>query len=746
MLCVVIEDTVRVIGERQLSALSTLAAALAGAITEQEVFSAIERGLADQKDMPCTLTYLFDNEGKELRLVSRTGIESDHPAACLVISTDSKDAPWPIHLLLEANRAVTLDNLAEYFPDLPPGCWDRSPAQARLVPITRTGQEKPAGVLIAALNPYRAMDASYAGFLDLVAGQIAASVTNAQAYEEERKRAEGLTEIDRAKTAFFSNVSHELRTPLTLILGPIEDALTSQAPPSAEAMEMLHRNALRLLKLVNGLLDFVRIEVGRLRATYEPTDLSMFTGQLSSVFRSAVERAGLKLVVECPPLPEPVFVDREMWEKVVLNLLSNALKSTFDGEIKVTTRALDGAVELCVIDTGTGISESDLPHLFERFRRIDGARRRSHEGSGIGLALVQELVEMHGGTISVKSKLGAGTTFSVRLPVGYKHLTQGRIVAEGASAVAMQGSAVAYVQEAMGWLPGRDRLRGEVTIAGDGPHSSGTAGSVEDKPTILMVDDNADLREYVIGLLGWRFRVVSAENGIEALEAAARHRPDLVLTDVMMPKMDGFALLSALRENAGTRSIPVILLSARAGEEARIEGIDAGADDYLTKPFSARELVARVEAQLKMARLRSDAIEQEAALNREINKTRQFAWEALEHISEIFYTFDHDFRFTYINAAGAEIEARLGKPLVGEVLWDLLPDLIGTTFETSMRRAMDERVPAEFEYYYEPLESWFQYHVYPLPDEYNGRAQDGTGAEEIRTTCGRGKAGGEHCA
>ena len=198
----------------------------------------------------------------------------------------------------------------------------------------RRGQEKPAGVFIAALNPYRQFDASYEGFLDLAAGQIAASITNAEAYEAERKRAEDLTDLDRAKTAFFSNVSHELRTPLTLILGPIEDALLNQTPPSHESLEMLHRNALRLLKLVNGLLDFVRIEVGRMRATYEPTDLSLLTAQLASVFRSAVERAGLKLIVECPPLPEPVYVDREMWEKIVLNLLSNALKSTFDGEIR----------------------------------------------------------------------------------------------------------------------------------------------------------------------------------------------------------------------------------------------------------------------------------------------------------------------------------------------------------------------------------------------------------------------------
>ena len=721
MLCVVIEDTVRVLGERQLSALSKLAEELAGAITQEDVYAGIERGVDGQKDLPCTLTYLFDEAGKELRLVAKTVFESDHPSACLVMSTDSKPAPWPIHEFLESNRAITLEDLSLYFPDLPSGCWDQPPSRARLVPIARTGQEKPAGVFITALNPYRQLDASYAGFLDLIAGQIAASITNARAYEEERKRAEGLAELDRAKTTFFSNVSHELRTPLTLILGPVEDALTSQLPPSPEALEMLHRNSLRLLKLVNGLLDFVRIEVGRMRATYEATDLSLLTGQLASVFRSAMERAGLELIVDCPPLPEPVYVDREMWEKIVLNLLSNALKSTFEGEIRVTVQQTvqqQGAVaELTVTDTGTGISKDDLPHLFERFRRIEGAARRSHEGSGIGLALVQELVEMHGGSIHAESALGKGSTFSVTIPFGHEHLSRGQVVTNRGKSIALQGSALAFVQEAMGWLPGQDRLKGEVTPAGEGPQGTGGVETVEQKPVILVVDDNADMRDYLTSLLGWRFKIVGAANGRLALEQAEKLRPDLVLTDMMMPEMDGFALLAALRNDPATQTIPVILLSARAGEEARIEGIGAGADDYLTKPFSARELVARVEAQLKMARLRRDAIEQEAALNRELNRTRQFAWEALEHIPEVFYIFDKEFRFTYINAAGAEIEARLGKPLMGEVLWELLPELVGTVVESCFRKVMDERVPVEFEYYYEPLETWFQYRVYPLPDE-----------------------------
>jgi signal transduction histidine kinase/DNA-binding NarL/FixJ family response regulator len=719
MLCVVMEDTVRVIGERQLASLSTLAGTLAGAISRHDVFAAIERGLAHQKDMPCTLTYLLDEDGARLKLVARTGIDADHPAASLVIDSAERPAAWPIQQIVSSGRGSNVDNLLELFPDLPHRCWDRPPARARLVPIARQGQDKPVGIFIAALNPYRQFDTFYEGFLDLITGQIAASITNANAYEQERKRAEELAELDRAKTTFFSNVSHELRTPLTLILGPIEDALTSQTPPSPQNLEMLHRNALRLLKLVNGLLDFVRIEVGKLRATFEATDLSLLTAQLASVFRSAVERAGLQLVVDCPPLPEPVYVDREMWEKIILNLISNALKSTFEGEIRVTVRPVGQHVQISVSDTGTGISESDLPNLFQRFRRIDGARRRSHEGSGIGLALVQELVEMHGGSIRVKSAIDVGTEFTLTLPFGRNHLSRGRVISDGATPSPLLGSSVAYVQEAMGWLGEGDRLKGEVApaAAGDEPRKPDPANSTERKPVILLADDNADMREYVSGLLEGRFQLVQAGTGKTALAEAEQLLPDLVLTDIMMPEMDGLALLSALRRNPATRIVPVIMLSARAGEEARIDGIDAGADDYLTKPFSARELLARVEAQLKMARLRKEAVAEQAALNLEITKAKRFAWEALEHIPDVFFTFDSSFRFNYMNAAGGAIARRLGKELLGECIWDLLPELRGTIVESSFRRVMEQRLALEFEYYYEPFASWFHYQIYPLPDD-----------------------------
>jgi signal transduction histidine kinase len=323
------------------------------------------------------------------------------------------------------------------------------------VPIAPSGQTGKAGILVVGLNPFRLFDDNYSGFIDLVAAQIAASIANAQAYEEERKRAEALAELDRAKTIFFSNISHEFRTPLTLMLGPLEDMLANPAGPTPSdrsQLETAHRNSLRLLKLVNTLLDFSRIEAGRVQAVYEPTDLAMLTTDLAGMFRSAIERAGMRLSVNCPPLPEPIYIDREMWEKIVLNLLSNAFKFTLEGEITVALRWADEHVELEIRDTGTGIPAEEMPHLFERFHRVQGARGRTYEGSGIGLSLVQELVKLHGGTIQVSSIVDQGSCFTVLIPTGYAHIPKERIgKTRTLASTAMR--AATYVEEALRWLP-----------------------------------------------------------------------------------------------------------------------------------------------------------------------------------------------------------------------------------------------------------------------------------------------------
>jgi len=403
-----------------------------------------------------------------------------------------------------------------------------------------------------------------------------------------------LGELDAAKTAFFSNISHEFRTPLTLMLGPIEDALGSGEPAlGGDELRMIHRNAIRLMRLVNALLDFSQIEAGRMKASFEATDVAAATEFLASAFRSAIERAGLRFDVDCDPIPEPVYLDRRLWEKIVLNLLSNALKFTFEGVISIALRSRGDRLELEVRDTGTGIADEEIPHLFERFHRVPGARSRSHEGSGIGLALVNDLVRLHGGDVRVESELGVGTTFTVSLPRGSDHLRADSIL-PGRLTTSSSATASQFVEEALRWS-------GDVTRVDDSRPSEGDAPG---HAHILVVDDNADLREYIASILRGSYSVELAIDGHAALAAARRRRPTLILSDVMMPGLDGFGLLAAVRADPTLEDVPLILLSARAGEEATIEGLEAGADDYLVKPFAARELVARVRTHVDLARER----------------------------------------------------------------------------------------------------------------------------------------------
>ena len=469
-----------------------------------------------------------------------------------------------------------------------------APPGALAVPVARPGEERPAAILVAGLSPNLALDDAYRSFLDLTARQIGAALAAARNFEEARKRAEALAEIDRAKTAFFSNVSHEFRTPLTLMLGPLDEMVRGGAA-DREQLALVHRNALRLLKLVNTLLDFARIEAGRVKASFQPTDLAALTRDLASVFRSAVEKAGLELRVDCQPAQ--AFVDREMWEKIVLNLVSNAFKFTERGRIEVSLREADGRIELRVADTGAGIPAAELPHLFERFRRVEGVRARTQEGTGIGLALVQELVKLHGGSVRVESAPGRGSAFTVSIPAGSAHLPPDRV---GPLDAAVASSAAPFVEEAMVWA--QEAPPPAVPVAGP-------------RARVLVADDNADMRDYLRRLIAPQWEVEVAPDGAAALASALSSPPDLVLSDVMMPRLDGFGLLRELRAHEETAAVPVILLSARAGEEAVVEGRTSGADDYLVKPFSARELTARIEAQLARARLRRVEQHQRAQLS-----------------------------------------------------------------------------------------------------------------------------------
>lgn len=414
-----------------------------------------------------------------------------------------------------------------------------------------------------------------------------------------------LENLDRLKTEFFANVSHEFRTPLTLMLGPLEDLI---ARPLANEDRLLvegaQRNALRLQKLVNALLDFSRLEEGRVKARFEDTNLAEMTAELASHFDSACSDAGLVLRIDCPPMDALVSVDREMWEKIVLNLISNAFKFTLQGEIAVQLREVLGMAELTVRDTGVGISAEELPLIFERFHRVRGQAGRSHEGSGIGLSLVRELVRLHEGQIAAESRPGQGTSFVITIPL--RNGDARTLTGDEVSSVSSQ--ALSYAREAEHWLP-----------------SNSDSTTVEVSPTeqvgtgrrVLLADDNADMRAYVARILvGAGYEVHAVRNADDVLSALKdRPYPDLVLTDVMMPgRLDGFGLLRALRSDPASETLPVMLLSARAGPEARIEGLEAGADEYMVKPFGARELLARIDAALRLGKMRREAALREREL------------------------------------------------------------------------------------------------------------------------------------
>ncbi len=685
LFCPSTEVTAKVINARRLRTLSELsAAALTQKTTQQACASAADTLLKNPDDIPFAILYLVDEDGKTASRQQACGVPpeilTNSPLTLDLNSANSETSLWPIAQVVHTGQALVID--VGNIPELPLGPAQQTIANAMVLPVTSRGDDRPLGVLVAGVNPTRRLDAEYRTFYELIASQIATAIQNVRAAEEERKRLEAMAEIDRAKTAFFSNVSHEFRTPLTLMLGPVEDLLaksyTGLSPSAKSQLELVNRNGTRLLRLVNTLLDFSRIEAGRMQAVFQPTNLANFTVELASVFRSATERAGLRLELECPPMSQPVFIDRNMWEKIVLNLISNAFKFTFEGRITVALAEAGNNVELRVKDTGVGIPAKELPRLFDRFHRIENTRSRTHEGSGIGLALVQELVKLHGGTVRVESVAGTGSTFIVSVPLGSAHLPADRIGGSRTLATTAVGAAP-FVQEALRWLPEEEDFDNAHEIIPDDeripvacPPDVAEFEAAEKRPRILVADDNADMRQYLVRLLSERYEVEAAPDGEAALASARQRPPDVVLSDVMMPNLDGFGLLHALRGDSETKTIPIILLSARAGEESRVEGMQHGADDYLIKPFSARELLARVQTHLQMARMRKEA--------GEILRQRTAQFETLLNEAPLgVYLVDSDFRFREVNPTAL-------------AAYDNDPHLIGGDFDEITR----SRWPKEY--------------------------------------------------
>lgn len=718
ILNIVQETTFRVLNERRNRLLAELASCSAVTPSELEACKLAMTVIAtDAADIPFALLYHIGRDERDAKLFAATGLPEASPAriAQVNLHTEATDEGWPLGGAYKSAKAITVPDLERRFGPVAGGAWPEPVNQAIILPITSSGSSDMAALLVLGISPRRPMDENYRRFVELVASHFASTIANARAYEQERRRAETLAELDRAKTAFFSNVSHEFRTPLTLMLGPLE-ALKARfghtgsniSTAEYQQIDLVHRNGLRLLKLVNTLLDFSRIEAGRTQAVFEETDLATLTSELASLFRSTIENAGLKLLVDCPPLPEAVYVDREMWEKIVLNMLSNAFKFTFEGAIEVKLQASGKHAELCVQDSGIGIPSDQIGRIFERFHRVPGAQGRTYEGTGIGLALVQELARLHGGSVSVESEYGKGTIFHVFIPFGKGHLLQ-KDLGVRSHKKPTSLSTPAFIEEASHWLPDAPRQAVRPLTSQDSEKMARDPQAVRTttKGRILLADDNADMRDYIRRLLeeqGYEANV--APDGEAALALARKEPPDLLLSDVMMPKLDGIGLVNELRADQRFRTLPIILLSARAGEESRVEGVVHGADDYLTKPFSAQELLARIATHLSLAQVRREAE------NRVIG--------ILESLTDGFQVVDASGRVTYMNSAarrmlaeqGLKVDEAIGKHIIDEIF----PASRETEFAKALHQAINQRSTVAMELFYKPWQRWYAIRLYPNPN------------------------------
>lgn len=596
MICANTDDTERIIGERQLATLTHLAKNLADCQSDMDVISRTIKTLEQNPyDFPFALFRTVSANKASLVMSTDLGQATDVVSAEIDLDADDEKAQTLRHAL--ATRQLQMfENLTQKVGALPKGAWAVSPEKAIVLPIAQPSTPEPYGLLVVGLNPHRILDEKYRSFFMLVTDQIANSFANVHSLIQERKRAEALAELDRAKTTFFSNISHEFRTPLTLLLAPVEDAL---GDPNLDAenkarMDIAYRNALRMQKLVNTLLEFSRIEAGRIESKFRQVDIGTLTKDLASTFRSAVERAGMSLNISYDPVTEAVYVDPEMWERIILNLVSNAFKYSKQGKIAVNIRQRATTIEVSVSDTGIGIPADQIDKIFNRFHRVENSGGRSQEGTGIGLAMVKELVKLHHGTIAVTSIPGEGSTFTVSIPAGKDHLSSEQIEVAALQADGFRHSTT-FVEEALKWLPA-EQAREQKT--------SQSAGLNGRRSKVLLADDNADMRGYLERLLSEQFEVSTAGDGEDAFRKALEFRPDLVLSDIMMPGLDGFGLLKKVRSHPEIKNTPLIFLSARAGEEAKVEGLDAGADDYLVKPFSARELMVRVSNHIRINQVR----------------------------------------------------------------------------------------------------------------------------------------------
>lgn len=684
------DTSARILEERRQRTMTELASAVAHGRASDDLLALVREVLdGNARDLPFTILLEVGADG---RLAPRfcTGL----PAGALPAVATAAIAQL-LAGCLDRSEPCVLDAAA--LTGLVGGCgpWPEQPRQMLAMPFRRGGQDAVAGVLLAGVSPRRPLDAGYRAFFDQLSGHVAHAVAIAESDAAARARAAALAELERSRSHFFSNASHELRTPLTMVLGPLgallEDGGAGLPPEVREPVEMAYRNARRLHKLVNALMDFAHIEAGSLPLVLAPVDAGAATAEVAALFRAPLEAAGLRLVLRNALPPGELLLDREAWEKIVFNLLSNAFKFTHEGGVEVLLGRAGGWLELVVADTGIGIGEEETEWIFDRFYRSRSAAGRTSEGSGVGLALVRELARLLGGDAGVESRQGTGSRFVVRVPWH----DAGRQAAEGAADTPWR---VLF----------RDELERYCL-----PGSSGSAAVPAPATRVAVLGQDEDLVRYIVRLLRGSCAVTPVRGCDGALAVIRAIKPDLVLLDTMLPGC--LALLRRIRSDSMLRALPVLALSARSGDEARLEALAAGADEYLAKPFSGRELITRVGAHVQMAGVRRAASEQETLLRREIAGLRHDLATVLDGTRDTVVSLDRELRVIALNDAAAAAAGQPKSLLVGAHASSLVPDLADSELERVLREAIAGRDTGAVEHYDRHAQRWQEVRCYSAP-------------------------------
>ncbi|MGL4378858.1 MAG: response regulator [Microcoleaceae cyanobacterium] len=597
-------EQIRALAKRE-ALVNTITTAIRSTLDPKSIFAAITQQLGQGLHVDGCALSLWTSDDEYVQCVGlydanvdevevRDWEDDDSPSPIKKISPPHSSLPQSLapirgnpvlQRVLDSREPIAISDLQEHPEYNQDELALRNPARALLVvPLLSDGRII-GSISLRQNNVPRHWQTSDIELAQAVATQASIAVLQSRLYQTTRQQAEKLLEADRLKTEFFQNISHEFRTPLTLMLGPLETACNRKGSLPLDQTVIALRNARRLLRLVNQLLDLQKLDAGRMQPSFRPCDLVGFCRSIVESFSPYCEKKGISLMThlkDCPPL----FLDVERFDKVIYNLLSNAVKFTPPGgSITLSVESIGSHCLLQVKDTGIGIRQDQIPYLFERFRQAEGSASRSYEGTGLGLALVKELVELHHGQISVDSTYKKGTTFTIWLHFGTTHLPPEQVLAVPAE-LQLGRAAVELADVEM------DLSDIQANGVLDEPQSL-ILGS--QYPTVLIVDDNPDLRRYVSHIISDSgFNVLLAKNALEGFDTAKSHRPDLIVTDLMMPQVSGLDLIRMIRETDELRGVPVILLTAKADEDTRIEGVEQGADAYLSKPFNDRELLAEV--------------------------------------------------------------------------------------------------------------------------------------------------------